>query len=307
MSREPLVVLSGPTASGKSALALALCRRFPLEIVNADSVQVYRGLDIGSAKPSPRDRAEVPHYLVDVADPGEGYSAGRFVREAQDAIRRIRRRDRVPLVVGGTGMYLRALLRGLDPLPSDPRVRDALRKRWDREGGEGLYRELARVDPATAERVHPADRVRVLRALEIAEAAGVPASALRSSWSSGGARFRLLFLALRVPDRDLLYRRIDDRVETMLREGLREEVRSLLARGYRPGQTALRALGYRHLLSHLVDGTPLARAVEEMKRDTRRYAKRQLTWLSSEPGVVWIDAGAEAEEEAAALVGRFLS
>lgn len=307
MSREPLIVLSGPTASGKSALALALCRRFPLEIVNADSVQVYRGLDIGSAKPSPRDRAEVPHHLVDVADPGEGYNAGRFVREAQEAILRIRGRGRVPLVVGGTGMYLRALLRGLDPLPSDPRLRDALRRRWDREGGEALYRELARVDPATAERVHPADRVRVLRALEIAQAAGVPASALRSSWSGGGQRHRLLFLALRAADRALLYRRIDDRVEAMLRGGLLEEVRSLLARGYRPGLPALRSLGYRHLLAHLVEGQPLDRAVEQMKRDTRRYAKRQMTWLSAEPGVLWIDAGAGAEEEAAAHVARFLS
>ena len=174
MTAERIVVLSGPTASGKSALALALAREFPVEIVNADSLQVYRHFDIGTAKPTVTERGEVPHHLIDVADPDEPYDAGRYVREAERAIGEIRARGKVPMLVGGTGMYIRALLRGLDPLPSDPRVREELSRRWETEGGATLHAELARIDPETSANVHPSDRLRVLRALEIAAVAGIP-------------------------------------------------------------------------------------------------------------------------------------
>ena len=286
----PLVVLSGPTASGKSALALALAREFPLEIVNADSLQVYRRFDIGTAKPAAAERGEVPHHLIDVADPGEPYDAGRYVRDAERAIGEIRARGRHPLVVGGTGMYIRALLRGLDPLPSDARVREELSRRWEAEGGAALHAALSRIDPETSAKVHPSDRLRVLRALEIAAVTGIPPSRARSSWSSPDGRRGCLFLAL-WPDRETLYGRIDVRTEEMFRRGLVEEVRGLLAGGFDRSLKPMMALGYRHAAAHLLDGVPLSETIAAVKRDTRRYAKRQLTWLSSEPDLLRILPG----------------
>jgi len=288
MIAAPLVVLSGPTASGKSALALALVRAFPLEIVNADSLQVYRYMDIGTAKPSPKVRREIPHHLVDVADPDEPYNVGRYVKEADGAIAEIRRRGKVPILVGGSGMYLRALLRGLDPLPSDPEVREALNRRWEEEGGAAMYEELSRLDPETAARVHPADRIRIVRALEIASVAGFPPSRARAAWGKGKpGRHRVLFLAL-WPPREELYRRIDARTEGMFRQGFVDEVRALLDRGYVRELKPMGALGYLHAVAHLLDGVPLPETVETMKRDTRRYAKRQETWLSAETGLARI-------------------
>jgi tRNA dimethylallyltransferase len=285
-----LLVLSGPTASGKSALALALAREFPVEILNADSLQVYRRFDVGTAKPSVAERAEVPHHLIDVADPDEPYDAGRYVREAERAIGEIRTRGKVPMLVGGTGMYIRALLRGLDPLPSDPRVRGELARRWEEEGGAALHAELERIDPGTSARVHPSDRLRVLRALEIAAVTGTPPSLARSSWGAARARHASLFLVL-WPDRETLYRGIEARTEGMFRRGLLEEVRGLLAGGLDRSLKPMMALGYRHAAAHLLDGIPLRETIEAVKRDTRRYAKRQVTWLSSEPGIVPVVPG----------------
>jgi tRNA dimethylallyltransferase len=304
MEEKRILVLSGPTASGKSAAAVALARLFPLEIVNADSMQVYRGMDIGTAKPTPAERTEIPHHLIDVADPDEEYSAGRFVAGAGEAIRGIRERRRFPLVSGGTGMYIRALLRGLDPLPSDPSVRARLSRRWEEEGGAVLHGELARIDPGGAARIHPSDRGRLVRALEVAELLGEPASARKTSWSGGERRFRVLFLVLAV-DRAELYRRIDLRVDQMFRAGLVEEVERLLAKGYGPELRCMKALGYRHVVSHLRDGIPLEQAVSQMKRDTRRYAKRQITWLSGEPETVSL-AGPDPLSAAQEEIRKFL-
>ncbi len=281
MTAARIVVLSGPTASGKSGLALSLARVFPLEIVNADSLQVYRHMDIGTAKPSLEERGEVPHHLIDVADPDETYDAGRYVGEAEGAIAGILARGKVPMVVGGTGMYIRALLRGLDPLPSDPEVRRSLERRWAEEGGGSLHSELARVDPETAARVHPSDRIRVVRALEIFAVTGVPPGRARSAWGGAG-KYRHLFLAL-WPDRETMRRRIDARTEEMFAKGLLEEVRGLLDRGYGRDLKPMGALGYRHAVAHLRNGVPLRETIDAVKRDTRRYGKRQVTWLSAEP------------------------
>jgi len=305
MTAGRLVVLSGPTASGKSGLALALAREFPVEIVNADSLQVYRYFDVGTAKPTSGERREVPHHLIDVAEPDEPYDAGRYVREAERAIREIRDRGKVPILVGGTGMYIRALLRGLDPLPSDPRVRKELVRRWDAEGGAPLHAELARIDPETAAKVHPSDRLRLLRALEIAAVAGIPPSRARAAWSSMASKHACLFLAL-CPDRETLYRNISVRTEGMFRRGLLEEVRGLLARGYGRSLKPMMAIGYRHSVAHLLDGVPLPETIEAVKRDTRRYAKRQVTWLSSEPNLVHIVPG-EGHHPPAEVVRMYLS
>jgi tRNA dimethylallyltransferase len=306
MTAEPLVVLSGPTASGKSALALALAREFPFEIVNADSLQVYRHMDIGTAKPSREERGEIPHHVIDVVLPDQPYDAGRYARDAERAIAEIRGRGMVPLLVGGAGLYLRALLRGMDPFPSDPEVRARLNLRWEEEGGAALHEELSRLDPETAVRVHPADRVRVVRALEIAEAAGIPPARARAAWGGGNVRaHRALYLAL-WPHREDLYRRIDLRTEGMFRKGLLEEARSLLARGYGRNLKPMGALGYRHAVAHLLDGVPLGETVETMKRDTRRYAKRQATWLSGEPGVFRIPPE-DAHRAVAEMVRNHLS
>jgi tRNA dimethylallyltransferase len=302
---DPLIVLSGPTASGKSSLALALAREFPLEIVNADSLQVYRLFDIGTAKPTVEERAEVPHHLIDVADPDEPFDAGRYVREAERAIGEIRARGKVPMLVGGTGMYLRALLRGLDPLPSDPLVREGLSRRWDAEGGAALHAELARIDPETSAKVHPADRLRILRALEIAAVAGIPPSRARAAWGSSVARHACLFLAV-WPERDALYQRIDSRTEEMFRRGLAEEVRGLLTKGFDRSLKPMMSLGYRHAAAHLLDGVSLSDTIGTMKRDTRRYAKRQVTWLSSEPDLVRILPG-EASRSPVEAVRMYLS
>ena len=304
MEENRLLVLSGPTASGKSALALALARILPLEIVNADSLQVYRGMDVGTAKPSARERREIPHHLIDVADPDEEFNAGRFVDQAEIAIRGIRERGRFPLVAGGTGMYIRALLRGLDPLPSDPVVRAVLARRWREEGGAALFAELAAVDPASAKAIHPSDRVRVLRALEIAGITGAPPSRLKRRWTKVEDKFRILFIELSM-DRETLYKRIDERVDDMFRRGLVDEVRRLLSAGYGPELKPMNALGYRHVLSLLSGSLSLEHAVDDLKRDTRRYAKRQLTWLSRETAAVRIDAE-NAAGTASELARKFL-
>ena len=298
MSGNRLLVLSGPTASGKTDAAMALARRLPLEIVSADSMQVYRGMDIGTAKPTPGERREVPHHLIDIADPEEPYSAGRFVDDAVEAIRGIRSRGRFPILVGGTGLYLRALTRGLDPLPSDPRIRENLRGRWETEGGEAMYDRLRRADPETAAKVRPADRLRVLRALEILEITGEPASSRRKAWTGGPGTCRVLWFALRL-EREELYRRIDERVDGMVRQGMVAEVRTLLSRGYGPEVRSMGSLGYRHVLRHLLGEISLEQAIAEWKRDTRRYAKRQMTWLCAERDVRWVegDSALAAMEE----------
>jgi tRNA dimethylallyltransferase len=301
MEENRLLVLSGPTASGKTALALSLGRILPLEIVNADSLQVYRGMDIGTAKPAVSERREVPHHLIDVADPDEEYNAGRFVAEAEEAIRGIRGRGRFPLVAGGTGMYIRSLLRGLDALPSDAGIRAGLARRWEEEGGTALFSELRTVDPPSAEAIHPSDRVRLLRALEVAAIAGAPPSTLKRRWAEGAGKFRILFIAISM-DRDELYRRVDARVDDMFRRGLVDEVRGLLSKGYAPDLKPMKALGYRHVVGHLSGAVSLPGAIAEIQRDTRRYAKRQLTWLSREPDAVWI--GTENAADAAAEIAK---
>lgn len=275
-----------------------MAERIGGEIVGCDALQVYRAFDVATAKPTQEQRARVRHYLVDVADPLEDFTVARFVRLAERAIGEIRARGRIPLVVGGTGMYLRGLLRGLVAAPArDAVLRDRLRRIASRSGSARLHRLLARLDPGSAERLPPGDTQRVVRALEVAlagEATWSQTLRERGTWSAGAERFTALKAGLDL-ERDQLARRLDARVDGYFDAGLVQEVRGLLARGVPPAANAFKAIGYREVLSRLsADGDPEA-ARDEVQRNTRRLAKRQRTWFRSEPGVLWLDASSGPE------------
>jgi tRNA dimethylallyltransferase len=287
---QPLVVLLGPTASGKSALALALAAETGGEIVNADALQVYRGLDIGTAKPSVEERRRVPHHLVDVLPPEASLSAGEFARLAAEAIAGIRERGRIPFVVGGSGLYLRALLGGMSPMPDvPPALRRWLRRETERSGLSSLRRWLRLLDPLTAARTTEGDTQRTLRALEVALAGGRPQPWWIARSPFGDAAPHAIRVGLTLP-RAVLYDRIAGRVSAMVAAGWVGEVDALLKAGLDPGLPAFQAIGYRQLAQHLRGEIDLDQAVEETVRATRRFAKRQLTWFRKEPNVAWFDA-----------------
>ena len=287
----PVLAIVGPTAVGKSALALELAGPLGGEIVNADALQVYRGLDIGTAKPSAEDCRRVPHHLLDILDPREAFSAGEFARRARQAIEEIRGRGRLPILVGGSGLYLRALVEGISPIPPiDPGLREELRRRFDREGLEGLRADLERLDPETAERLAPRDSQRHLRALEVVLGTGRPLSSWTGRAPVGGGSVEAVWIGLTAP-RGLLYDRLAVRVGRMLADGWVDEVRRLLASGLTPSAPAFQAIGYRELAGHLAGEATLEEAKERIVRATRQYAKRQMTWFRRQSGVEWFDAG----------------
>lgn len=282
------VCLMGPTCTGKTALALQLAQRFPLEIISVDSALVYRGLDIGASKPTPAERAAVPHHLIDVCDPSEVYSAGRFSRDALECIAAVRSRGRVPLLVGGTMLYFRSLTHGLAPLPhADAQVRARLEARARVEGWPALHAQLAERDPAAAARIRPNDAQRIQRALEVIELSGARLSDLQRQ--AVPAPLRLARFALMPLEREALYRRIDERFDQMMAAGFLAEVRRLHARGDLSADLpALRAVGYRQLWAYLEGQSTLDGAIEAGRRATRNLAKRQLTWLRADPGIAWL-------------------
>lgn len=289
----PLAVLTGPTASGKTRIALELAERWGAEIVSADSMQVYRRLDIGTAKPTAAERARVPHHALDLADPDEPFDAVRFCEAADAAIAGIAARGRRVLVVGGTGLYLRVLLFGLADLPPpDPERRRELEAEAERAGNPALHARLAEIDPAAAARIHPADRFRIIRALEVA-AAGRPISEIQAAHRFAEPRYPHRLVALRV-DREELRARILRRAEAMLAAGLLEEVRGILAAGYPPELRPLQAFGYREPVAAVLGRRPVQGLAEAIAIDTARYAKRQVTWLRGERGVEWCEPDPEA-------------
>jgi tRNA dimethylallyltransferase len=300
----PLVAVVGPTASGKSGLALELAEAVGGEIVNTDSLQVYRHFDIGTAKPTPAERARVPHHLIDVAEPNEPYSAGRYVEDASAVLAGIVARGRVPILCGGTGLYYRALTQGLADIPPVPApVLAALEARLAAEGSAALHAELARVDAAAAASIHPNDPLRIARALAVFESAGRPLSDYRQERPFRAGAGRLLAVGLRW-ERARLYERVNARVRSMLAAGWAQEVRGLLACGYGPTLKPMRAIGYRELAAWLLaggdpeGGVPEALA-EDIAQRTRRYAKRQLTWFRRHPEVRWVPPGQAAALQAA--------
>ena len=289
----------GPTGAGKTDLAAGLVARFPLEIVSVDAAMVFRGMDIGTAKPDRELLARAPHHLIDVIDPAESYSAARFLADAGSVIRSIEARRLTPLLVGGTMLYFRAFQSGLARLPAaDPAIRARLETRAAAEGWPALHAELARLDPPAASRIRPNDRQRIQRALEVIERTGRPMSAQLAQNLRSAASRDDLSLVLAPADRAALSERIARRFEAMLARGLVAEVETLRRRGdLHAGLPALRLIGYRQLWEHLEGATTLAEATEKAIAATRQLARRQLTWLRAEPGAEWFDPFESATPE----------
>ncbi len=288
--KPPVIAVAGPTASGKSDLGLKLARCLGGEIVCMDSMQIYRRMDIGTAKPTAQERALVPHHMLDVADPTEAYAVADYAVAAEQVIAQILSRGRVPILVGGTGLYLKALMDGLSlgGAGGDERLRAELNALADEPGGkERLHARLAAVDPETAARLHPNDRRRVIRAIEVYEQTGVPMS--RQNHAAQERPFRVLPLALDWP-RELLYARLETRVHRMMEMGLLSEVRALLESGVAPAAQSMQGIGYKELIPAAMGQDDVNRAVWDIIVHTRHYAKRQGTWLRAEPRCVWLEA-----------------
>ena len=302
------IFVMGPTASGKTDLAVALARELPVDVISVDSALVYRGMDIGTAKPEPELLAEVPHALVDILDPEESYSAARFREDALAWMEASRAAGRVPLLVGGTMLYYHALQHGLSDLPSaDPELRARLQARLAEEGGAALHRELDRLDPVAAARIHPNDPQRLLRALEVIESSGRPLSELQAAGRGEGLQWRVLKLVRAPQERQVLHERIARRFHRMLELGFEEEVAHLLARpGIHPELPSMRAVGYRQMAAYLLGNCSREEMVERGIVATRQLAKRQFTWLRREEEATWLEDGEKVVEKALGLVADFL-
>ena len=299
-------MIAGPTGVGKTATAVALARRLPIAVVSADSRQVYRGLDAATGKPTPAERAAVPHHLVDIVDPDERYQAARFRADALAAIERIRGDGRLPVVVGGTGLYIRALVRGLDPAPPrDPEFRRELEAVAATAGAAALHARLEAVAPEVARRLHPHDRVRVVRALEVNRAGPAPPTE-PTRWRFPETPYTLLYVGL-TRDRARLYADLRARAAAMARQGLADEVRRLLARYGDQPFPALEGIGYRQFIDVVRGRATATEALRHMQRETVRYAKRQWTWFAREPGIQWIDVDRAGGAEGAAETIRKLA
>ncbi len=291
----PVLVLVGPTAIGKTRLSLKLARQFDCEIVSLDSMQVYRYMDIGTAKITQDEMGSIPHHLIDVVDPDENYDAGRYVKEALTAIVSIIKRGKTPLVTGGTGLYLKSLIEGLaETIPTESSIREKLQMRLAQEGSSDLLEELYGYDPVTAERIHKNDHQRLVRAVEIYLLTGIPWSQhLIDQKKNQLPRFSSLFQIGLTCDRHLLYERIDARTLQMKEQGLEEEVRGLLDRGYHFDLNPMKALGYKHMGNYLRGEWTHDESFHLLARDTRHYAKRQYTWFSKHSSIQWFDISCE--------------
>ncbi|NMT65455.1 tRNA (adenosine(37)-N6)-dimethylallyltransferase MiaA [Marinobacter orientalis] len=318
-ARPPAICLMGPTASGKTDLAIELCRRLPCEIISVDSAMIYRGMDIGTAKPSPAELAQAPHRLIDICDPAETYSAADFRRDARHHMAEITAAGRIPLLVGGTMMYFKALLQGMSDLPpADPVIRQALEQQAEEHGWGALHRELERQDPVAAQLIHRNNRQRLVRALEVIRLTGRPISSIwegnPQSENAGGDRLRagiedytyltqwqadetpslpytVVQLAMAPADRQVLHERINRRFRAMLAAGFLDEVRALMARGdLHPGLPSMRCVGYRQVWAHLAGEYDYNTMVDKGTAATRQLAKRQLTWLRKWSGLHWLDS-----------------
>jgi len=291
-----LLCILGPTAVGKTELAIELARRIDGEIISADSRQVYKLMDIGTAKPTPQQRKLVPHHVIDCVYPDQTFSAAEFVRLAEEAISDIRRRGKVPLLVGGTGLYFRALVDGLFEGPSaDEELRRRLREEARLFGPEHLHTKLRQVDPDAAAKIHPNDLVRVIRALEVYEKTGKPISKLQKQWRSGSPKHPFIAFCLS-RGREELYRRIEERVDRMMEMGFLEEVKRLLDMGYSRDLPSMQTFGYKELAAYLCGEIGLEEAIREIKKRTRRFARKQIIWFRGDDRLIWVEARSATPE-----------
>ncbi len=302
-----IVSVVGPTASGKTQLAIDLARRFRGEIVSCDSMQIYRSMDIGTAKPTPQERMAAPHHMIDIADPGENYSAARYVQDASACIEDIVQRGRLPILAGGTGLYRDALLAGREFAPFSGRYRRELEQRASRGELPQLYQELEQIDPQRAAKLHPSDEKRIIRALEIWYETGHTMTEHDLESQLQLPRYQACTIGLTFSDRPVLWERINRRVDQMMEQGLAEEVSSLLRQGISPQCTAMQAIGYKELVCALQGRQPLEDAVEEIKLRSRQYAKRQMTWFRRDSSIHWYVWGDPPEpDQAFAFASRIL-
>lgn len=288
--KRPLIVLTGPTAVGKTSLSISLAKAVNGEIISADSMQVYKKMDIGSAKIRPEEMQGVKHYLVDVLEPEEEFHIVKFQQMAKEAMEEIYEKGKIPILVGGTGFYIQAVTRDIDftEAQQENTYRAELEKLAETEGAEYLHDRLKEVDPASADTIHANNVKRVIRALEFYHQNGTPISAHNEEQKKQTSPYNLAYFVLNAP-RDILYERIDKRVDQMLEEGLVKEVEGLKREGYHRGMVSMQGLGYKEILAYLEGEYPLEEAVRILKRDTRHFAKRQLTWFRRESDVIWVD------------------
>ncbi len=300
--KKKIIVICGPTGIGKTGFAIQLAKKFDTEIVGGDSMQIYRHMNIGTAKPDARERAMARHHMVDVADPDEDFDAARFAGMADKVIDDLDKQGKTAIVAGGTGFYLKALLHGLfRGRAADPEV--VARLEAEAATGADLHGRLLGLDPESAARIHPNDLFRVVRALEVVETTGRPISSFQQDHGFVAERYRSLKFGLYM-DREKLYQRIEKRVDIMLEQGLVDEVRGLLDRGYSPDLKSMQSIGYRHVCDCISGKFTYEETVRLLKRDTRRYAKRQFTWFRREKDMVWLEPG--ETERAENLVAEFL-
>ena len=304
-AKPKIIVICGPTGIGKTAVAISLAQHFEGQIIGADSMQVYKYMDIGTAKPTAEERASVVHHMVDFVDPDESFDAARYAAGARAKILELEQQRITPFVVGGTGLYIKALLYGLfDEKVSDPEIRARLKTELDAHGIRSLYDRLGRVDRETADRLHPNDSYRILRALEVIETTGRAISKHHKKHGFFDQPFESLKIGLNL-ERAILYERINSRVDAMISAGFLDEVKGLIARGYSASLKSMQSIGYRHMVDYIEGRLSWEECVSTMKRDHRRYAKRQLTWFGADPEIIWKEPG---QVEALKLsVDKFLS
>ena len=289
--KRKIVVICGPTGVGKTSAAIEVCERFGGEVVGADSMQVYRQMDIGTAKPTEEERGRAVHHMIDVVDPDESFDAARFATQADGVIASMAERGVLPVVAGGTGLYVKALTQGLaDAIPSDKAISLRLTEEAAELGSGVLYARLEAVDPGYAAKISANDSVRIVRALSVFESTGTSFSDHHAGHAFQDVRYDALKICL-FSDREVLYDRINRRVDLMVAEGLLGEVQGLLERGYHRGLKSMGSIGYRHMVEHIEDGIPWDETLRLLKRDTRRFAKRQLTWFRADPDMVWLVPG----------------
>jgi len=300
-----VIVICGPTGIGKTSLAINLAKDFHGEIISADSMQIYRYMDIGTAKPSREELSLIPHHIIDIVAPDENFDAALYSKLAREKINYLHEKGIVPFVVGGTGFYIKSLLHGIfQTAPTDSAIRIRLKKEAAEKGNDFIYSQLCQYDPDAAEKIHPNDTYRIIRAVEIFEITGKPISEYQQEHGFEENPFHVLKIALNM-ERENLYERINLRVDAMIAEGLIDEVKKLLNMGYNPELKAMQSIGYRHILDFLNGKFSWEETVRILKRDTRRYAKRQITWFKADPEMVWIEP--EKYDDIRKLISNFLN